>query len=139
VPFAELAAAVAAEVAAGRAEEWVDTATGLHVYSYFITGADSQSADSSPSHGAPTIGGVPAASVCRGLVLHPATRAVVAAPFLRFGGVAGDACVEVRDDVAASASLEVDGSLVVAFLWGGQLQACTRRRMDSEPVSGSAV
>lgn len=34
----------------------------------------------------------------------------------------------------ASASVKVDGSFVLAFLWQGQLQVATRRRMDSEQV-----
>jgi hypothetical protein len=35
-----------------------------------------------------------------------------------------------------SASVKVDGSFVLAFLWQGQLQVATRRRMDSEQVRG---
>jgi hypothetical protein len=38
----------------------------------------------------------------------------------------------------ASASVKVDGSLVLAFMWQGQLQVATRRRMDSEQVRGGS-
>jgi hypothetical protein len=38
---------------------------------------------------------------------------------------------------AATASFKVDGSLIIAFQWEGQLYAATRRRMDSEQVGGS--
>jgi hypothetical protein len=34
----------------------------------------------------------------------------------------------------ASASFKVDGSLVIAFVWQGELYTCTRRRMTSERV-----
>lgn len=34
----------------------------------------------------------------------------------------------------ATASFKLDGSLVIAFVWQGQLYTCTRRRMDSEQV-----
>ena len=62
------------------------------------------------------------------------------------GGHGGDAVVPLApaNDVlyeewgsypAASASVKVDGSLVIAFLWQGELKVTTRRRMDSEQVS----
>ncbi|PNW75381.1 hypothetical protein CHLRE_12g524850v5, partial [Chlamydomonas reinhardtii] len=35
-------------------------------------------------------------------------------------------------NVPAAASVKVDGSMVVAFVWAGQLRTATRRRMDSE-------
>lgn len=38
-------------------------------------------------------------------------------------------------NVPAAASVKVDGSMVVAFVWAGQLRTATRRRMDSEQVS----
>lgn len=38
------------------------------------------------------------------------------------------------NDKAASASFKLDGSLIIAFEWQGQLHTCTRRRMDSEQV-----
>lgn len=34
----------------------------------------------------------------------------------------------------ASASFKLDGSLIIAFVWRGQLFTCTRRRMTSEQV-----
>ena len=34
----------------------------------------------------------------------------------------------------AAASFKLDGSLIIAFEWQGQLHTCTRRRMDSEQV-----
>lgn len=37
----------------------------------------------------------------------------------------------------ATASFKVDGSLIIAFQWAGQVYALTRRRMDSEQVGGS--
>jgi len=33
-----------------------------------------------------------------------------------------------------TASFKLDGSLIIAFVWQGQLYTCTRRRMDSEQV-----
>jgi hypothetical protein len=35
-----------------------------------------------------------------------------------------------------TASFKVDGSLIIAFLWDGELRTTTRRRMDSEQVNG---
>lgn len=45
----------------------------------------------------------------------------------------------VSEAAPASASVKVDGSFVVAFLWEGRLQVTTRRRMDSEQVRTTAV
>ncbi|GLC36994.1 hypothetical protein PLESTM_000526500 [Pleodorina starrii] len=46
--------------------------------------------------------------------------------------------VVVADDggggCLATASVKVDGSLILAFMWGGQLRTATRRRLDSEQV-----
>ena len=50
-----------------------------------------------------------------------------------------DKCVEstpqdANDSSCSSASFNVDGTLIIAFLWDGQLRTSTRRRMDSEQV-----
>ena len=54
-----------------------------------------------------------------------------------------DKCVETTphgagDSSCSTASFKVDGSLIIAFLWDGQLRTSTRRRMDSEQVRGCA-
>lgn len=38
------------------------------------------------------------------------------------------------DSRSGTASFKVDGSLIIGFLWGGELRTTTRRRMDSEQV-----
>jgi hypothetical protein len=101
------------------------------------------------------------ADICRGLILHPATQTVVATPFPRFVQPAPEASATSaaqapaatirtasitsgRQQVATStvpaapdltharATFKIDGSLIIAFLWQGQVHAATRRRMDSE-------
>lgn len=146
LPFGELQGLVEAAVACGTVERSVDAATGLHVYNYRA--------------GAPE---GPAESICRGLVLHPASHTVVATPFLRFNeedahaaaaplrppmqpgpmqsaasSSSGSRCaggISAAGASLASASFKVDGSLAIAFLWGGEVRVATRRRMDSEQVS----
>lgn len=44
------------------------------------------------------------------------------------------ALYSMLDSTQARASVKVDGSLVIAFLWDGHFMAATRRRMDSEQV-----
>jgi hypothetical protein len=69
VPFQQLHASVMELVAAGAVERTVDPGTGLEVYCYNM------------ALGPATC---PAAAMCRGLVLHPASSTVVATPFVRF-------------------------------------------------------
>eukprot|EP00983_Pelagomonas_calceolata_P092485 1157669-Pelagomonas_calceolata.AAC.5 len=143
-------------------ERTVDTATGLYIFNYKLS--------TPPAN--------PVWAACRGLVLHPESRRVVAMPISRFGelqdDLRGTAAVATSvaahgaaprermpleragtsnsafskdsklhqaadlfstlDKEQASASVKVDGSLVVAFLWEGQILATTRRRVDSEQV-----
>jgi hypothetical protein len=68
MPFDELYAAVQAAVAAGKVECTCDEASGLEVYCYNM---------SEPPRSL-------TAALCRGLVLHPDSKAVVATPFVRF-------------------------------------------------------
>ncbi|PNH03221.1 hypothetical protein TSOC_010756 [Tetrabaena socialis] len=69
LPYEELCDKVSAAVAAGTVERWVDAATGLEVFNYTRLSATLD----------------PVERMCRGLVLHPPSRTVVATPFARFG------------------------------------------------------
>jgi hypothetical protein len=68
MPFDELYAAVQAAVAAGEVECTADETSGLEVYCYNM---------SEPPRSL-------TAALCRGLVLHPDSKTVVATPFVRF-------------------------------------------------------
>jgi hypothetical protein len=121
--FEALFALVSALVAEGKVERWVDPNTDLHVYSYLI-GTNRDPRDEPE----------PDVDMCRGLVLHPSTCSIVATPFAKFTCV-GDlpmAATTAPATARARASIKYDGSLLIAFLWGGQVYATTRRRMDSE-------
>ena len=65
---------------------------------------------------------------CRGLVLDPVSRSVVTTPFVRFA--ANGSTETLHQQVTASVKL--DGSLAIAFMWQGKLCVTTRRRMTSE-------
>ncbi|KAG2488438.1 hypothetical protein HYH03_012945 [Edaphochlamys debaryana] len=221
MPYDKLYGSVMAAVEAGSVERTVDIGSGLEIFNY--------------RRGAPLD---PVEALCRGLVLHPPSRARAATPFTKFAEVrspavtfsrpteaeccivcgcpaevdeegericscescAGRGCVrrppggwwrrwlphrsatssllpeadevqgpalgpgaetEVRSAWAispqdllavtaigsgaracgsrrgrrgalAAAAVKVDGSMIVAFTWGGQLRTATRRRLDSE-------
>ena len=115
--------AIMVAVAEGTVEHTIDAETGLEIF------------NCRPLHGA---GPTPVEAMCRGLILHGTT--VVATPFTRFSDqqwsdtrFSVQGCPTTRyDDVLARAALKVDGSLAIAFLWDGQVQVSTRRRMDSQ-------
>ncbi|KXZ47387.1 hypothetical protein GPECTOR_35g825 [Gonium pectorale] len=179
--YGDLYDKVLAAVAAGdveRAVDSVDPGSGLEIFNY--------------REGAP-LGGVE--GLCRGLVLHPPSRTVVATPFTKFAehqepkapaprpaaGPAGardtfgprrlrrqlltpvvatlvpllGSGLEGQEETQqqptggdggrgadrrspAHASVKVDGSCVVAFVWGGRLRTATRRRFDSEQALWAA-
>ncbi|EFJ39408.1 hypothetical protein VOLCADRAFT_101013, partial [Volvox carteri f. nagariensis] len=159
---------VMAAVTSGCVERTVEPESGLEIFNY-RSGA--------------VLGSVEA--MCRGLVLHPPSNTVVAAPFVKFSEVpplhlrgvavhsqAGvtEAHPRPRPDYwrrayrerlrlpartllpygynlagldgwgqePMVAQVKVDGSLVLAFKWAGQLRTATRRRMDSEQALWAA-
>jgi hypothetical protein len=131
-------------VAAGHVTRWVDPTTSLEVFSH-VKGA--------PTDVGPTLGanGVSVIAWCRGLVLHPPSQRVVTMPFVRFFEVGEEEAHKARDDAVGEvdgslendlerahkndlvqATLKVDGSLGIGFIWEGLLYVSTRRRLDSE-------
>eukprot|EP00798_Chlamydomonas_sp_ICE-L_P024617 gene24617-10238_t len=134
LPFEKLYSMVLEMVESGAVERSVDADSQLEILSY------SQSLGPPQSE---------AAAMCRGLVLHKPSQTVVATPFVRFEELLPAAdpeepseFVDPRDYAlalsvslysgAATASIKVDGSFIIAFMWEGQLRTATRRRMDSE-------
>ena len=99
-----------------RVEKYFDSYTGLEVFSYKRTN------DGPKQY---------LEDICRGLVLHPPSKTVVATPFTRFYKPS-DSDIEERGDHLVRATVKFDGSLIIAFKWQGQIYATTRRRMDSE-------
>ncbi|KAL6758456.1 hypothetical protein V8C86DRAFT_3205993, partial [Haematococcus lacustris] len=123
-----------AAVQCGSVEVSNDPDTGLQVFNYL--------AAASP-------GSSQAEQLCRGLVLHPDSQTLVATPFPRFAAeqplasfhtprsvlraaATAVAAPPAGQSSSVRAAVKVDGSLVIAFLWQGQVHACTRRRMTSE-------
>ncbi|KAJ9532820.1 hypothetical protein QJQ45_010939 [Haematococcus lacustris] len=138
LPFSQLYALALAAVQCGSVEVSSDPDTGLQVFNYL--------AAASP-------GSSQAAQLCRGLVLHPDSQTLVATPFPRFAAerqLDSPPCTVTRAAATAvappppagqpsspaaaavRAAVKVDGSLIIGFLWQGQVHACTRRRMTSE-------
>ncbi|KAL6751450.1 hypothetical protein V8C86DRAFT_1833675, partial [Haematococcus lacustris] len=138
LPWSELVLALhslaLAAVQCGSVEVSSDPDTGLQVFNYL--------AAASP-------GSSQAEQLCRGLVLHPHSQTLVATPFTRFAAeqpldsphaprsVLREAATALAAPPAGQpssvrAAVKVDGSLVIAFLWQGQVYACTRRRLTSE-------
>ncbi|KAJ9504850.1 hypothetical protein QJQ45_030446 [Haematococcus lacustris] len=138
LPFSQLYALALAAVQCGSVEVSSDPDTGLQVFNYL--------AAASP-------GSSQAEQLCRGLVLHPDSQTLVATPFPRFAAerqLDSPPCTVTRAAATAvappppagqpsspaaaavRAAVKVDGSLIIAFLWQGQVHACTRRRMTSE-------
>eukprot|EP00798_Chlamydomonas_sp_ICE-L_P031635 gene31635-6829_t len=128
-PFEQLYSTVLELVDSGAVECTVDADSELEILSY------TQSIGPPQSEGA---------AMCRGLVLHVPSQTVVATPFVRFGELlpadadaqeSGEftlATMVSRFSGLATASIKVDGSLIIAFMWQGQLRTATRRRMHSE-------
>lgn len=75
IPFDELYADLQAAVSAGVVEVSVDDKSGLEVFCYNM------------AHDAPNS---LVAAMCRGLVLHPGSKSVVATPFVRFDNLKPD-------------------------------------------------
>ncbi|KAG2496220.1 hypothetical protein HYH03_005818 [Edaphochlamys debaryana] len=188
LPFEELYGSVMAGVEAGVVERIVDPDCGLEVFSCRTMRAHA----------------LPVAALCRGLVLHPPSRSVVAAPLAPYGqpsdlpvrslpsGWLGTAqcgtrlrtaqcdkfrqvnlpqqtatllpeTLEAEEPMAhgrpqprlavgpsgvssssspqrqASASVKVDGSLVLAFTWAGQLRTATLGGMDTQQALWAGV
>ncbi|KAL6758439.1 hypothetical protein V8C86DRAFT_1827786 [Haematococcus lacustris] len=138
LPFSQLYALALAAVQCGSVEVSSDPDTGLQVFNYL--------AAASP-------GSSQAEQLCRGLVLHQHSQTLVATPFPRFAAerqLDSPPCTVTRAAATAvappppagqpsspaaaavRAAVKVDGSLIIAFLWQGQVHACTRRRMTSE-------
>jgi adenylate kinase family enzyme len=104
--------AIMAAVADGRVEHTIDAETDLEIF------------NCNPLHGK---GPTPVEALCRGLILHGTT--IVATPFTRFSVQGWRSTLHTE---LARAAFKVDGSLAIAFLWEGQVQVSTRRRMDSQ-------
>ncbi|KAL6750543.1 hypothetical protein V8C86DRAFT_844345 [Haematococcus lacustris] len=134
LPFPQLHALALAAVQCGSVEVSSDPDTGLQVFNYLA---------------AANPGSSQAEQLCRGLVVHPDSQTLVATPFPRFAAehqldsphaprsVLREAATALAAPPAGQSSsvraaVKVDGSLVIAFLWQGQVHACTRRRMTSE-------
>ena len=130
MPFAEVYFRANEAVKDGTVEKWVDPAgSGIEIFNYI-----------SAENDVDTLGSTVAQNMCRGLVLHPKSSSVLATPFVRFRP-------ELKTSLASSeaaatnagktketltASMKIDGSLVIAFVFCGNVLTATRRRMDSE-------
>lgn len=77
--------------------------------------------------------------MCRGLVLSPASRTIVAMPFVQFSGITED--LSSWDNLLwgphaphamVQATMKMDGSLGIGFFWEGRILISTRRRLNSE-------
>ncbi|KAJ9532486.1 hypothetical protein QJQ45_010552 [Haematococcus lacustris] len=137
LPFPQLHSLALTAVQCGSVEVSSDPDTGLQVFNYLAAASPCSSQ---------------AEQLCRGLVLHPDSQTLVATPFPRFAAeqqLDSSPCTVTRAAATAlapppagqpsspaaaavRAAVKVDGSLVIAFLWQGQVHACTRRRMTSE-------
>ena len=102
------------EAVANGIERTVDKETGLEIFNRLPHG---------PSRHMDVL------DICRGLVCHGPT--IVATPFPRFRDQLLAANKAAWEE-CATATLKVDGALAIAFLWNGELQVSTRRRMDSQ-------
>ena len=130
MPFAEVYSRANEAVEGGTVEKWLDPAgSGIEIFNY-ITCAENDDAFESTS----------AQNMCRGLVLHPKSSFVLATPFVRFlpqfkpSLTSSEAAATIgrKGKEIMTASMKIDGSLVVAFVFGGSVLTATRRRMDSE-------
>lgn len=128
--FDDLLTRVRGVVEAGVVEEWEEPATGLAFYSYKApaaptaalqaapdassvapagnTGADQEAAAAA----AAAAGGlIEIVGMCRGLVLHPPTRTVVATPFVKFHEIQGG---EGEGGGGGEGAVHSGGSMVAA-------------------------
>ena len=73
LPFEEIYARANAALSRGTVEQWSDADTGIEIFNY--TRNSKEDVNMAPDD---------AEIMCRGLVLHPMTRTVLATPFVRF-------------------------------------------------------
>ena len=118
IPFAQLYEALRAEVAAGNLQSQTGSGphAGLEIYTY------TRQCYYGKLWNATT-------TLARGLVLAPAEQRIVALPFVKFfnygeGGLA-------LPDLPFEATVKMDGSLGIAFHWGGDWHVATKGRLDS--------
>ena len=118
IPFAELHAALRAEVAAGNLQAQTGRAehAGLEIYTYTRQCYYGKLWN-------------PTTTLARGLVLAPAEQRIVALPFVKFFNY-GELGAPVPH-LAMEASVKMDGSLGIAFHWGGEWHVATKGRLDS--------
>ena len=98
-------------------EENIDAITQLSIFNY--------------RKGCKNIDKIKPYLICRGLVIHVPTKRLVAIPMKGFCGYKhSDNILSNNDNVQAT--LKMDGSLIIVFIWEGRLHVTTRRRMNSE-------
>ena len=118
IPFAELHAALRAEVVAGNLQ--VQTGRGEHdgleIYTYSRQCYYGKLWN-------------PTTTIARGLVLAPAGQCLIAVPFPKFFnfGERGPCTSELPFEVTT----KMDGSLGIAFHWRGEWHVATKGRLDS--------
>ena len=118
VPFGQLYDALREEVALGnlQAQRGSGPHAGLEIYSYTRQCYYGKLWN-------------PTTTLARGLVLAPSEQRIVALPFVKFfnygeGGFA-------LPDAPFEATVKMDGSLGIAFHWGGEWHVATKGRLDS--------
>jgi RNA ligase len=117
LPFDELIAGLDEARAKGFVHRRPEAATGLQIFVYTPRCVCEDGWDAY-------------SMIARGLIVDPATRAVVATPFPKFfnlGERRGDA-----PDLPFEAFEKLDGSLIIAFHWNGRWRAATKGAFDSD-------
>lgn len=119
---------IALLVQSGVVEEFNDEQTGLRVYNTYThmsEDCDGSVVDESIMQ---------VLDICRGLVLHPPSKTIVASPFVRFRRI-DKYDIDSRTDRLIKLSCKYDGTLIIAFLWNDQVFTSTKRRMNSEQAT----
>jgi hypothetical protein len=120
---------IALLVQSGVVEEFNDEQTGLRVYNTY-THKSSEDCDGSVVDESI----MQVLDICRGLVLHPPSKTIVASPFVRFRRI-DKHDIDSRTDRLMKLSCKYDGTLIIAFLWNNQVFTSTKRRMNSEQAT----
>jgi len=118
ISFADLSAALHAEVAAGNLQVQVGTGehAGLEIYSYTRQCYYGKLWN-------------PTTTIARGLVLAPAEQRLVAVPFPKFFNYGETGPLRTMRPFEVTAKM--DGSLGIAFHWRGEWHVATKGRLDS--------
>jgi hypothetical protein len=130
----------------GDIERYVDNVSGLEVYNYFVghNSNNNKSQIMSNIDDEYNNNNDITVSMCRGLIIHPASKRIIATSFVQFNQnkisydennmdvETSQSGHSISSNEIVQATIKYDGTLIIVFKLHGIVYASTRRRLDSQ-------